>query len=172
MPDFKIQAPSPSERKRFGGNVVRVVSDITFAPTTDAEQELRSRLPGDFEIRTSGEGYGVGAYVVCESPEEEREAGLSVVGEQGVTDLIDGLRRFLAVHSYIYYQLGKTVCSDATWDMKARMLAKLQQVFGVDAGTWESEAFEGFAGDTGYHLPRTEEVKEAAESVLEQDDDQ
>lgn len=151
---------------------MRVVSETTFAPTTDAEEKLRNRLPKDDpEIVKPADGYGVVAYVLCDSAEEERNAALSVVGEFGVRKLVDKLRWFLAVHSYIYYEHGKTVCSDATWDRKAKKLVKLQDVFGVEAGTWESETFEGFEGDTGYHLPKTEAVKREAIGWIEESDE-
>lgn len=108
------------------------------------------------------------AYVVCESAEEEKEAAFAAVGERGVLEIVDKIRWFLAVHSCVYYDHGKTVCSDSTWDRKARELAKLQDVFGADVGSWENETFDGFSGDTGYHLPRTGAVKREARSVIEQ----
>lgn len=164
---FTIQSPTLHERKEFGGNVVRVVSDTMFAPSTNAEERLKSLLPGDFEISVEEEGYGSVAKIVCENPEEEKKVGLAIAGEQEVAELIDNIRWFVAVHSCIYYDHGDKVCPDTIWDKKAKELADLQEAFGAEAGTWKNKAFEDFSGDTGYHLPRTKEVKEAAMSAIE-----
>jgi len=163
-----IQPISKSEINRFEDFAVRVVCDKVIAPATDTMARLQSKIPFEAKIATStgeDEGYGRVAYVLCESKERKRQAQLAL---GGVEELIDMYRRWVALHSYIYYELAKTVASDETWDRKARQLARLQDVHGAGAGSWQNKAFEGFTGDTGFHLPVTEEIREKAKEMVDE----
>jgi len=167
---FTIQPTSKSERKRRGEFAVRVVSaEEPFAPAFDTMAKLQSELPftGKIATPTDENGYGQVAYVLCESESEKRRAELAIEGKGGIADLIDNLRKWVTVHSYVYYELGKTVVPDESWDRKAYALARVQHTHGYDAGTWKSEVFEGFTGDTGMHLPKTEEIKRQAQELAE-----
>jgi hypothetical protein len=163
-----IQPTSRSERNRYGDHAVRVVCDTVIAPSNDTMAQLQEAMPFEAKIETSApdNGYGRVAYVLCESASQKRRAHLAIEGTSGVAELIDQLRRWVALHSYIYYDLGQTVASDEGWDRKALQLAHLQHVHGYDAGTWHNEAFEGFTGDTGYHLPVTDEIRDQAQKLI------
>lgn len=71
-------------------------------------------------------------------------------------------------HPIFYFK--KSVASDESWDRKALQLAHLQHIHGYDAGTWKNEAFEGFTGDTGYHLPVTDEIRDQAQKLINDDE--
>jgi hypothetical protein len=88
---------------------------------------------------------------------------------------------FLASHRQVYisnetsmyhpiFYFKKSVASDESWDRKALQLAHLQHIHGYDAGTWKNEAFEGFTGDTGYHLPVTDEIRDQAQKLINDDE--
>ena len=163
-----VQPTSKSERDRYGDCAVRVVCDTVIAPSNNTMAQLQKAMPFEAKIATAAPdgGYGRVAYVLCESASQKRRAHLAIEGASGVAELIDRLRRWVALHSHIYYDLGQTVASDEGWDRKALQLAHLQHVHGYDAGTWKNEAFEGFTGDTGYHLPVTDEIRDQAQKLI------
>lgn len=160
-----VQPTSRFEINQFGDFAVRVVCGKMIAPATDTMERLQSKFEAEVAF-ASEDGHGRVAYVLCGSMKQKRQAQLAVAGESGIEELIDNYRRWVALHSYIYYGLGTTVVSDDTWDRKARKLARLQRTHGL--GTWQSEAFEGFTGDTGFHLPVTDEIRKEAESLAEE----
>ncbi len=163
-----VQPISKSERNRYGDHAVRIVCDTVIAPSNDTMAQLQKTMPFEAKIATAApdNGYGRVAYVLCKSATQKRRAHLAIEGSGGVAELIDRLRQWVALHSHIYYDLGQTVASDESWDRKALQLAHLQHVHGYDAGTWKNEAFEGFTGDTGYHLPVTDEVRDQAQKLI------
>lgn len=167
-----VQPISKSERNRYGDHAARVICDTVIAPSNDTMAQLQKAMPFEAKITTAApdNGYGRVAYVLCGSASRNRQAHLAVEGSGGVAELIDRLRRWVALHSHIYYDLGQTVASDEGWDRKALQLAHLQHVHGYSAGTWKNETFEGFTGDTGYHLPVTEEIEEKAEQLIKKQD--
>lgn len=60
----------------------------------------------------------------------------------------------ILVHSYIYYDLGEELVSDAKWQQWANELVILQKDFPEESKkVIYSKEFEGFDGTTGYHLP-------------------
>lgn len=166
---FSVQPTSKSERDRYGEHVIRVVSSQAFAPAFDTMGKLQSELPftGKITTSTGDNGHGQVAYVLCGSETQKRSAELAIEGESGIADLIDNLREWVTVHSYVYYQLGKTVVPDESWDRKAYALARVQHTHGYDAGTWENDTFEGFTGDTGMHLPKTDQIKKEAKKLCD-----
>lgn len=167
-----IQPISKSERNRYGDYAVRVVCDTVIAPETDTMARLQAAMPFEAKIATAApdNGYGRTAYVLCESETQKRKAHLAIEGPGGIANLIDSLRRWVALHSHIYYNHGKTVASDEGWDRKARKLAHLQATHGYDSGTWHNEDFAAFTGDTGFHLPVTDEIEEEAKRLIEKQD--
>lgn len=168
-----VQYTSKSERDRYGEFAVRVVStDAPFAPVTETMAELQSALPfrGEIATPTDENGYGQTAYVLCESETQKRRAEIAIAGQSGIADLIDGLRKWVTVHSYVYYELGETVVPDEAWDRKAYALARVQKIHGHEAGTWHNGVFEGFTGDTGMHLPKTDKIRQQAETLLADQD--
>ncbi len=68
------------------------------------------------------------------------------------------LRSQMLIHSCLYYELNETVIDDHTWQRWANNLAKLQNFLQSKGVTyniqWYDEAFVGWDGSTGYHLPR------------------
>lgn len=72
-----------------------------------------------------------------------------------LAELIHRRRRQVLVHSILYYRLDASYIPDATFDAWAHELADLQKSHpevseGVD---YMRDAFRGFTGDTGHHLP-------------------
>lgn len=169
---MRIQPTSKSERSRYGDHVVRVVCGTVIAPTTDTMGRLQNRIPFRVQIATAApdNGYGRTAYLLCNSPDQKRKAEIAIEGEDGIQRLIDNLRWFVALHSHIYYDLGEAVVSDEAWDRKARKLGNLQATHSPHAGSWFNEEFDGFTGDTGYHLPTTPALEEQAERLIEKQD--
>lgn len=65
------------------------------------------------------------------------------------------MRRFVLVHSIIYYRLNRTIITDAFFDEVAYELASFQKVcpeFCANIDYYPRE-FSDFTGETGYHLP-------------------
>lgn len=87
--------------------------------------------------------------------------------EDQALDLINRRRRQMHVHSTMYYHLDVNVVDDATFDKWAVELATLQKKYpqfkhkGYNYGM-----FEDWTGDTGMHLPVTEESVAMAEQLL------
>jgi hypothetical protein len=75
--------------------------------------------------------------------------------EERIRELIHRRRRQILVHSILYYQMDRTLITDAQFDTWARELAQLQhdhpQV--SEAIRYHRAAFRGFNGATGYNLP-------------------
>lgn len=165
---MQLQVPSKAERDEFGEHVVRIIcNSLVGAPETDALERLNKQLPDGFAAKPLPRGgYGSVAYVSCDSAEAKRRVEVAVVGEGHIADLIDGYRKWLSVHSFIYYDMGENVVPDEVWDVKAEKLSYMQSVHGSGAGTWKNEEFEEFSGSTGMHLPRTEEIKNRAQEVV------
>ncbi len=168
---FSIQPTSKSERERYGEFATRVVAHKAFAPSNDTMGLLEDLVPhgGDISLSTE-DGYGRVAYVHCKSNTEKRRTELAIEGKSGISNLIDNLRRWVSLHSFLYYQRNDPIVSDEAWDRKARKLARVQHTHGYDAGSWQNEAFEGFTGDTGYHLPFTEEIQQEAIGLVEENE--
>lgn len=165
---FSIQPTSKSERDRFGEFAVRVVAQKAFARSNDTRSKLEDLVPHGGGITLSTEdGYGRVAYIHCKSNTEKRRTELAVEGKDGISNLIDNLRRWISLHSFLYYQKNEPVVSDEAWDRKARKLARVQHTHGYDAGSWQNEAFEDFTGDTGFHLPFTDEIRQKATELIE-----
>ena len=70
-------------------------------------------------------------------------------------EIIRRKRRFVLVHSILYYRLNETVISDAKFDEVAHELAAYQQTSPEFCMTVDfyPEEFKDFNGETGYHLP-------------------
>ena len=168
---FSIQPTSKNERERYGEFATRVVSDKAFARSNDTRSKLEDLVPHSGDITLSTEdGYGRVAYVRCKSNTQKRRTELSIEGKRGIADLIDNLRRWISLHSFLYYKKSEPVVSDEAWDRKARKLARVQHTHGYDAGSWQNEAFEGFTGNTGYHLPFTDEIRQKAIELVKEKD--
>ena len=67
---------------------------------------------------------------------------------------INTLRRLVLIHSCIYYRLGKSLVSDAKFDVWCRELVEIQKEHPKKAenGIY-AEEFKDFDGTTGYDLP-------------------
>lgn len=74
------------------------------------------------------------------------------------------LRRFLVVHSRIYYCLNDNLVSDHMFDAAGKELAELQEKYGYVYHLWDEE-FKDWTGGTGFHLPLQDEwaVNKAAQ---------
>lgn len=162
------QATTPAERKKHGEHCVKVVFGHPVGPATGELERLRNFIPPDVSIETSDDGYGSAVYLVCSSKAVKRYTENSIDGPRRIENRIDRYRKWVAVHSYIYYEEGTTVVPDPVWDAKARRLARMQNVHPT-LGTWHNDAFSDFDGSTGMNLPRTEEVKSRAEELIDGD---
>lgn len=72
-----------------------------------------------------------------------------------LAELIHRRRRQVLVHSILYYALDASTVSDATFDAWAHELADLQAKHPeISEGVaYMRDAFRGYTGDTGHHLP-------------------
>lgn len=72
-----------------------------------------------------------------------------------IQELIHRRRRQVLVHSILYYAYNTNVVPDATYDLWAQELSKVQQDHPEDseAVEYHLEAFRGYTGETGFHLP-------------------
>lgn len=75
-----------------------------------------------------------------------------------VEELIHRRRRQVLVHSILYYRLDSSLVDDATFDRWAHELADLQHEHpdASEGVAYMRDAFRGFTGDSGYHLPLTD----------------
>lgn len=80
---------------------------------------------------------------------------MQVVVYEGIQELIHRRRRQILVHSILYYHYNANILPDATFDLWAQELAKVQQDHPEDseAVEYHLEAYRGFTGETGFHLP-------------------
>jgi hypothetical protein len=63
-------------------------------------------------------------------------------------------RSQMLVHSYIYYIMDENLVSDDQWQKWANDLAQLQELYPDCCKiNFFDEAFNGWDGSTGYHLP-------------------
>jgi hypothetical protein len=71
-----------------------------------------------------------------------------------IRELITQRRRQMLVHSFIYYRLGTSIISDATFDRWAYELRDLQRSYPEIAAACPFAAeFAGWDGTTGFNLP-------------------
>ncbi|WNN93692.1 DNA ligase [Arthrobacter phage CallinAllBarbz] len=75
-----------------------------------------------------------------------------------VAELIHRRRRQVLVHSILYYRLDASLVPDATFDRWAHELADLQRDHPAasEGVAYMRDAFRGFTGDSGHHLPLTD----------------
>ena len=80
---------------------------------------------------------------------------MQAVVYEGIQELIHRRRRQILVHSILYYHYNTNILPDATFDLWAQELAKVQQDHPEDseAVEYHLEAYRGFTGETGFHLP-------------------
>jgi len=64
---------------------------------------------------------------------------------------IEHLRRFILIHSYIYYNLNDNAVDDKYYDKMSRELVELQSKY-KDENTMYHKVFEDFDGNTGFDL--------------------
>lgn len=66
---------------------------------------------------------------------------------------IELLQKWILVHSYLYYQLDKSIVTDYMYDMNCKQLAELMEANKkVAKKARYRKCFDGFDGSTGFHL--------------------
>lgn len=72
-----------------------------------------------------------------------------------IAERIEHLRGQMMLHSCLYYELDLNIMSDATFDALAKELADLQDIHpdASDSVEYQREAFQGWTGGGGSHLP-------------------
>lgn len=82
-------------------------------------------------------------------------------------ELINRRRRQLHVHSILYYGMHTNIVDDATFDKWAVELVELHEEFPelVHKGYMHT-LFANWTGDTGMHLPITDEAWATAQDLL------
>lgn len=90
-----------------------------------------------------------------------------MISDDKAMELINRRRRQMHVHSIIYYYLHTSLIDDATFDAWAVELASLQKDFPkLKHKGYMPSLFEDWTGDTGMHLPVTEQALWLAESLV------
>ena len=69
-----------------------------------------------------------------------------------IQEQVRQLRICLAHHSYIYYELGSSVVSDATWQSWSDELMHFQSRYGNEFDPLYDKYFKDWDGTTGMHL--------------------
>lgn len=91
------------------------------------------------------------------------------MGDAGldIKELINRRRRQVHVHSVIYYHLGKNLIPDWQFDHWSEELAEAHMMNPdlVHQG-YEHRVFASWTGDTGMHLPLTEDAVSVAHHLL------
>jgi hypothetical protein len=82
-------------------------------------------------------------------------------------ELLVRRRRQMLVHSYIYYRLDTQVVSDHQWQAWADELATLPLFCETPDIGFYDDAFSGWDGSTGYHLPSDPDIARVALRVRE-----
>lgn len=81
-----------------------------------------------------------------------------VIYDDEVAALIQQRRYQILVHSLLYYELDINLVPDAKWAEWAKELAQLQEVHpNISSQVIFADAFKGFDGSTGFHLPYKDE---------------
>lgn len=84
-------------------------------------------------------------------------------------ELINRRRRQMHVHSVIYYYLDTSIIDDATFDKWAVELFQLQEKNPeLKKQGYKPSLFDNWTGDTGMHLPVTEEMLSLAEWLVDE----
>lgn len=107
--------------------------------------------------------------IKIQKPEEQRP----VTYDNEIAALIQRRRYQILVHSLLYYELDVNLVSDAQWAAWGVELAKLQEEHPKEAeSVIFAEAFRGFDGSTGYHLPfRDQQIMNIAARLLSHQQD-
>ena len=94
------------------------------------------------------------ALVKAKTVAEERP----VTYDNTIAAKIQQRRYQILVHSLLYYELDINLVSDAKWAEWGKELAELQSVYpDISSRVIFAEAFKGFDGSTGFHLPYKDE---------------
>ena len=64
---------------------------------------------------------------------------------------MNALKRQMMLTCYLYYFKDKQIITDDEWQRRANELAQLIHDNGYESGLWDDQ-FEGWTGDTGFHL--------------------
>lgn len=83
---------------------------------------------------------------------------------QTLKEKIKQRRAQVLVHSYIYYELNESLVSDGQWQGWADELIELHKIH--NCVEFYDEAFKGWDGSTGMHLPKDDWVKNKAHRLL------
>lgn len=82
-------------------------------------------------------------------------------------EFINRRRRQMHVHSIIYYHMHTSILPDATFDQWAVELANAQKEYPqFKHKGYMPGVFANWTGDTGMHLPTTDEAYRLAQSLL------
>lgn len=74
-------------------------------------------------------------------------------------------RRQMLVHSCIYYVLNDNLIDDHIWQAWADQLTQLHRKYGEQVNFYD-EAFKGWDGSTGFHLPFDPSIVNVAKRLL------
>ncbi len=107
------------------------------------------------------------ALVKAKTVVEERP----VTYDDAIAEKIQRRRYQILVHSLLYYELDMNLVSDSQWAEWGKELATLQTTYpDIASRVIFAEAFKGFDGSTGFHLPyNDEQVVNIAYRLLKQE---
>lgn len=83
---------------------------------------------------------------------------------------INQSRRFVHLHSVIYYHLGTSIVSDRDWDLRDLHSERIK-IHNEDHPKWAAESyrpdlFMDWDGSTGIHLPMDDRIGRLADMML------
>jgi hypothetical protein len=84
---------------------------------------------------------------------------------QSLVERVKMLRSGMLIHSYIYYSLDSNIITDHQFDERAAELVGLQAQLFMQVG-WYDDAFAGWTGATGCHLPADDWVINKANYLM------
>lgn len=87
-----------------------------------------------------------------------------------IEELIHRRRRQILIHSYLYYSMNTNLIDDHTYDLWTKQLAELQHQYPNESRnvSFYYEEFDGFTGETGFHLPKEAWMHELGLRLIEE----
>lgn len=113
--------------------------------------------------------YKIAEVFHCEIHQLYDERMKYMLDVENIQDQIDFLQRYIIVHSYLYYNMSKSIITDRTYDMKQKEIVALKNAYPEE---WEDSQYyyvfgDDYNGASGFGLfdDLTEEDKDRIRKV-------